>query len=85
MDWLLERQPRIEQALARRHLSAGMPVLYDVTSSYCEGRTCPLLRFGHNRDGKCSKTQVLYGVRRCTASTACSPSSPPAAATKLLI
>jgi Transposase DDE domain len=62
MDWLLERQPRIEQALAQRHLGAGMPVFYDVTSSYYEGRTCPLLRFGHNRDGKRSKTQVVYGV-----------------------
>jgi hypothetical protein len=62
MDWLLERQDRIEQALARRHLGAGAPVFYDVTSSYYEGRTCPLMRFGHNRDGKKGKTQLVYGV-----------------------
>jgi ribosome-associated translation inhibitor RaiA len=62
MDWLLERQERIERRLARRHLAAGAPVFYDVTSSYYEGRTCPLMRFGHNRDGKRGKTQVVYGV-----------------------
>jgi hypothetical protein len=62
MDWLLERQDRIEQALARRHLGADAPVFYDVTSSYYEGRTCPLMRFGHNRDGKKGKTQVVYGA-----------------------
>lgn len=62
MDWLLERQDRIEQALARRHLGAGAPVFYDVTSSYDEGRSCPLMCFGHNRDGKKGKTQLVYGV-----------------------
>ena len=62
MDWLLERQERIETTLARRHLAEGAPVFYDVTSSYYEGRTCPLMRFGHNRDGKRGKTQVVYGV-----------------------
>jgi hypothetical protein len=62
MDWLRGRQARIEQALARRHLSAGQPVFYDVTSSYYEGRTCPLIRFGHNRDGKKGKAQLVYGV-----------------------
>ncbi len=62
MDWLLERQGRIEQKLARRHLSEGAPVFYDVTSSYYEGRTCPLMRFGYSRDGKKGKTQVVYGV-----------------------
>lgn len=62
MDWLLERQDGIEQALARRHLGAGQPVFYDVTSSYYEGRTCPLMRFGHNRDGKKGKAQLVYGV-----------------------
>lgn len=62
MDWLLARQDRIEQALARRHLGVGAPVFYDVTSSYYEGRTCPLMRFGHNRDGKKGKTQLVYGV-----------------------
>ena len=62
MDWLLERQERIEQKLARRHLAEGKPVFYDVTSSYYEGRTCPLMRFGYNRDGKKGKTQVVYGL-----------------------
>jgi hypothetical protein len=62
MDWLLERQDRIEQALARRHLAADAPVFYDVTGSYYEGRTCPLMGFGHNRDGKKAKTQLVYGV-----------------------
>ena len=62
MDWLLERQPRIEQKLARRHLVEGAPVFYDVSSSYYEGRTCPLMLFGHNRDRKKGKTQVVYGA-----------------------
>ena len=62
MDWLLERQGRIEAALARRHLAEGTPVFYDVTSSYYEGRTCPLMRRGYNRDGRKGKTQVVYGV-----------------------
>jgi hypothetical protein len=62
MDWLLERQERIERRLARRHLGDGALVFYDVTSSYYQGRTCPLMRFGHNRDGKRGKTQVVYGV-----------------------
>ena len=62
MDWLLARQERIEDKLAGRHLMAGGLVLYDVTSSYYEGRTCPLMRFGYNRDRKRGKTQVVYGV-----------------------
>ena len=62
MDWLLARQARIETKLARRHLEEGGPVFYDVTSSYYQGRTCPLMRFGHNRDGKKGKSQVVYGV-----------------------
>ena len=62
MDWLLERQEPIEQRLARRHLKDGGPVFYDVTSSYYEGRTCPLMRFGYSRDGKRGKRQVVYGV-----------------------
>lgn len=62
MDWLLDRQARIEQKLARRHLAEGAPVFYDVTSSYYEGLTCPLMRFGYNRDGKRGKTQVVYGL-----------------------
>lgn len=62
LDWLLEQQPRIEQALARRHLSNGTLVLYDVTSTYFEGRTCELARLGHNRDGKKGKLQIVFGL-----------------------
>lgn len=62
LDWLAARQPAIETALARRHLSGGTLVLYDVTSSYLEGRCCPLARFGYNRDGKPGKLQIVYGL-----------------------
>ena len=62
MDWLLERQERIEKKLAARHLAEGSVVLYDVTSSSYEGRTCPLARFGHNRDGERSLPIIVYGV-----------------------
>ena len=62
MDWLLVRQPRLEKALARRHLAEGSLVLYDLTSSYLEGTTCPLARRGHNRDGKKGKLQIEYGL-----------------------
>jgi hypothetical protein len=62
MDWLLERQERIEQKLAARHLAPGGLVLYDLTSSYFEGTTCPLAKRGHNRDGKRDKLQVNYGL-----------------------
>src|SRR4051794_8298473 len=62
MDWLLGRQPAIENKLARRHLSDGALVLYDVTSSYYEGKTCPLARFGHDRDGKTGLPIIVYGA-----------------------
>ena len=62
LDWLLERQGRIEGKLAKRHLSEGGLVLYDVSSSYYEGHTCPLVRYGHNRDQKKGKPIVVYGV-----------------------
>jgi len=62
MDWLLEHQPRIEARLAKRHLSEGAHVLYDVTSSYYEGRSCPLMQFGHDRDGKRGRPIVVYGL-----------------------
>jgi transposase len=62
MDWLLARQGQIEKKLAARHLSEGSLVLYDVTSSYYEGRTCPLARFGHNRDRKKGKLIIVYGL-----------------------
>jgi len=62
MDWLLARQARIERKLAARHLREGGLVLYDLTSSYFEGTTCPLAAFGHDRDGKKGKLQVNYGL-----------------------
>lgn len=62
MDWLLERQERIEKKLAARHLSEGGLVLYDVSSSFYEGRTCPLAQFGHDRDGKNGRPIIVYGV-----------------------
>jgi hypothetical protein len=62
MDWLLPRQERIEEALGKRHLRDGTLVLYDVTSTYFEGRTCPLAQFGHNRDGKKDKLQIVIGL-----------------------
>jgi hypothetical protein len=62
MDWLLERQAVIEKKLAARHLREQGLVLYDLTSSYFEGVTCPLAAFGHNRDGKRGKLQVNYGL-----------------------
>jgi hypothetical protein len=62
MDWLIERQPKIEQALAKRHLSNGTLVLYDVSSSYFEGRHCSLARIGHSRDGKKGSLQIVYGL-----------------------
>jgi hypothetical protein len=62
MDWLLVQQPRIEQQLAARHLAPGGLVLYDVSSSYFEGTTCPLAKRGYNRDGKRDKLQVNYGL-----------------------
>ncbi len=62
MDWLLERQERIEARLARRHLEEGALVLYDVSSSYFEGRTCPLLERGYSRDGRRGSLQIVYGL-----------------------
>ena len=62
MDWLGARQDRIEQKLAARHLREGAVVLYDVSSSYYEGRTCPLARFGHDRDGRTGRPIIVYGV-----------------------
>jgi hypothetical protein len=62
MDWLRTRQEAIEKKLARRHLADGAMVLYDVTSSYYEGKTCPLARFGHDRDGKTGCPIIVYGV-----------------------
>jgi Transposase DDE domain len=72
MDWLLARQARIEQALARRYLSEGGFVLYDLSSSYLEGRCCPLAALGYPRDGKRGKLQISYGLT-------CSPEGRPVA------
>jgi hypothetical protein len=72
MDWLLSRQDRIEKTLARRHLTDGGFVLYDLSSSYVEGRCCPLAALGHNRDGKKGKLQVNWGL-------VCSPEGRPVA------
>jgi transposase len=63
MDWLLERQEAIEGRLARRHLKEGELALYDVSSSYFEGRTCSLARFGYDHgNGKRGRMQVEYGL-----------------------
>ena len=62
MDWLLPHQSRIEQALAKRHLSQGGLVLYDLTSTYFEGRHCPLAKLGHSRDDKSGKLQIVFGL-----------------------
>jgi hypothetical protein len=62
MDWLLERQDRIERTLARRHLSADGYVLYDLSSSYVEGRCCALAQIGYSRDGKRGSLQINYGL-----------------------
>ena len=62
MDWLLERQPRIEKGLARRHLGEGALVLYDLTSTYFEGHCCPLAQLGYSRDGKRGLAQIVFGL-----------------------
>jgi Transposase DDE domain len=70
MDWLVDRQERIEKALARRHLSTDGYVLYDLSSSYLEGRHCELAALGYARDGKRGKLQINYGL-------CCSPEGRP--------
>lgn len=62
LDWLLLRQTDVEAALAKRHLSQGALVLYDVSSTYFEGRCCPLARLGHSRDGKSDRPQIVFGL-----------------------
>jgi len=77
MDWLLDRQGRIEKKLAGRHLHDGGLVLYDLTSSYVEGTACPLAVLGLNRDEKKGKLQVNYGLltdeRGCPVSVSVFP------------
>ena len=62
LDWLLGRQAWIEKSLARRHLEGATLLLYDVSSSYLEGRCSPLAAFGHNRDSKQGKQQIVCGL-----------------------
>jgi len=62
MDWLLERQASVENALAKRHLTGGCTVLYDLSSSYFEGHCCPLAKYGHSRDHREDRPQVQYGL-----------------------
>src|SRR3954452_23011697 len=62
LDWLLARQPAVEAALAKRHLTNGTLVLYDVSSSYMEGRCCPLAQRGYSRDGRKGTLQIVYGL-----------------------
>jgi hypothetical protein len=62
LDWLLARQARIENGLAKRHLNDGMLVLYDVTSSYFEGHHCPLAQYGRSRDHRSDRLQIVYGL-----------------------
>src|SRR6516225_7850699 len=69
LDWLIEQQPRIEAALASKHLVDGTLVLYDVSSSYMEGRCCPLAKYGHTRDHRPDRPQIVYGLLCATDGT----------------
>jgi transposase len=62
MDWLVQRQASVENALAKRHLEAGTLVLYDLTSTYFEGRHCPLAKYGYSRDERRSNLQIVFGL-----------------------
>lgn len=62
LDWLLARQQSVENALAKHHLSDGSLVLYDVSSTYFEGRRCPLACFGHSRDERSGNPQIVFGL-----------------------
>ena len=62
LDWLLNKQERIENKLASIHLESGALVLYDVTSTYLEGKGCELGKYGYNRDKKKGKTQIVFGL-----------------------
>ena len=62
LDWLLQRQESIEKQLAKRHLQQGCLVLYDLTSTYFEGRHCPLARYGHSRDERPGNLQIVFGL-----------------------
>jgi hypothetical protein len=69
LDWLIEQQPRIEAALAGKHLADGTLVLYDVSSSYMEGRCCPLAKHGYSRDHRPDRLQIVYGLLCATDGT----------------
>jgi transposase len=62
LDWLGDQQERIEKSLAKKHLGDGTLVLYDVSSSYLEGRCCELARFGYSRDKRGDRPQIVYGL-----------------------
>lgn len=62
IDWLLKRQPKIENRLAQRHLQDGSLVLYDVSGSYYTGRKSDLVKFGYSRDGRTRFPQIVYGL-----------------------
>lgn len=62
LDWLLAQQARVENGLAKRHLKSGTLVLYDVSSSYLEGRCCELARHGYSRDHRPDRLQITYGL-----------------------
>ncbi len=62
LDWLLAQQNKIEKGMARRHLKDGMLVLYDLTSTYLEGRCCPLARHGYSRDLRADGLQIVFGL-----------------------
>ena len=62
LDWLGERQAKVERALTRRHLVDGTLVLYDVSSSYLEGRCCELAQYGYSRDRRPDRPQIVYGL-----------------------
>lgn len=62
LDWLVERQEDLENKLAEKHLSEGSLVLYDVTSTYFEGKSCPLAKYGYSRDKKRGKLQIIFGL-----------------------
>jgi Transposase DDE domain len=69
LDWLIEQQLRIEAALASKHLVDGTVVLYDVSSSYMEGRCCPFAKYGHTRDHRPDRPQIVYGLLCATDGT----------------
>ena len=84
LDWLRERQPWIERSLANRHLGNATLILYDVSSSYLEGRCCPLAAFGHSRDAKKGKMQITFGLL-CVADAVAEISGPDFPGERLMV